>query len=63
MTANRFAVPLADLEADARVAATEQIEEQAPRRLYAPLIAPLCVPFGDGATGGGGDGDLSLIHI
>jgi hypothetical protein len=57
MTANRFAVPLADLEDGARVAVTEQVEEQAPWRLYAPLIAPLCVPFGDGATGGGGDGD------
>jgi hypothetical protein len=57
MTANRFAVPLADLEAGARVAVTEQIEEQAPWRLYAPLIAPLLLPFGDGMTGGDGDGD------
>ncbi|MDQ3502895.1 MAG: hypothetical protein M3486_04645 [Actinomycetota bacterium] len=57
MIANRFAVPLADLEDGARVAVTEQVEEQAPWRLYAPLIAPLGVPFGDGMTGGDGDGD------
>lgn len=57
MTTNRFAIPLADLEDGARVAVTDQMEEQAPWRLCAPLIDPVGLPFGDGMTGGGGDGD------
>ena len=57
MDVNRFAVPLADLEDGARVAVTEQVEEQASWRLHAPLIAPLPLPFADGMAGGDGDGD------
>lgn len=54
----RYAVPLDQLEAGARVADTEQVELQAEPRLHAPLVeGPAVHPFGDGATGADGDGD------
>ena len=54
----RYAVPLEQLEGSARVADVEQGELQAEPRLHAPLLdGPHVHPFGDGATGAGGDGD------
>jgi hypothetical protein len=55
---SRFAVPIEQLEAQARVADAEQVELQAQPRLDAPLLdGPSVHPFGDGATGPDGDGD------
>ncbi len=54
MNANRYVVPIADLEGGARVALTEQVEAQAAPRLHEPLLATPVAPFG---CGGAADGD------
>lgn len=52
----RYAVPLEQLEAGARVADAEQVELQAEPRLHAPLVdGPQVHPFGDSATGDADD--------
>ena len=54
MSQNRYAVPIAELEGGARVALTEQVEEQSAPRLHEPLLATPVAPSG---CGGAADGD------
>lgn len=54
----RFAVPVEQFEAAARVRDAEQVELHAEPRHHAPLVdGPAVHPLGDGATGAGADGE------